>query len=103
MGTPINGVWNNTTAVTDKKPWIDEIGVIGRVREIKKVIILDNGAYGIGNGAECDYAAFHAADAAKQIGYTPILINSNLSGHLTGPSAPCRRPAVVHPGPAGRA
>ncbi len=55
----------------------------------QKVIILGNGAYGIGNGTECDYAAFHAAVAVRQMGYTPILINSNLAGHLSGHSAPC--------------
>jgi hypothetical protein len=31
MGTLINGVWNNSIPVTDKKPWVYEIGVIGRV------------------------------------------------------------------------
>ena len=54
-----------------------------------KVIILANGAYGIGSGAECDYAAFQAAMAAEQMGYTPIVINSNLSSHLSGHGAPC--------------
>ncbi len=55
----------------------------------KKVIILGNGAYTVGNGAECDYAAFQAAETVKEMGFTPILLNSNLSGQLTGPSAPC--------------
>ncbi len=41
MSTLINGVWNNSITVTDKKPRVYEIGVIGRVREIKKVIVLD--------------------------------------------------------------
>jgi carbamoyl-phosphate synthase large subunit len=55
----------------------------------KKVLIIGNGAYSIGNGAECDFAAFQAASTAKDLGYTPILLNSNLYGHLTGHSAPC--------------
>jgi carbamoyl-phosphate synthase large subunit len=55
----------------------------------KKVIILGNGAYAVGNGAECDYAAFQAAETVKVMGYTPILVNSNLSGQLTGHSTPC--------------
>lgn len=54
-----------------------------------KVVILANGAYGIGNGAECDYAAFHAANTTRQMGYTPVIVNSNLSSHLSGQSAPC--------------
>jgi carbamoyl-phosphate synthase large subunit len=55
----------------------------------KKVLILGNGAYAVGNGAECDYAAFQAAETVKEMGCTPILLNSNLSGQLTGHSAPC--------------
>ncbi|MEJ2157363.1 MAG: carbamoyl-phosphate synthase large subunit [Desulfobacteraceae bacterium] len=59
------------------------------VKGENKVIIIGNGAYAIGNGAECDFAAFQAASTAKALGYTPILLNSSLSGHLTGHSAPC--------------
>jgi carbamoyl-phosphate synthase large subunit len=55
----------------------------------KKVIILGNGAYGIGNGEECDYAIFHAAQTIHHMGYTPVIINSNAASLTSGPSAPC--------------
>jgi carbamoyl-phosphate synthase large subunit len=46
---------------------------------IQRVVLLGNGAYGIGNGAECDYGMFHAARALNAMGYAPILINSNIA------------------------
>lgn len=55
----------------------------------KKVIILGNGAYGIGNGEECDYGIFHAAQAIHCMGYTPVIMNNNADSLTSGLSAPC--------------
>lgn len=55
----------------------------------QKVLILGNGAYGIGNGAECDNGIFHAAQTVQESGQTPIIINSNLSSPSSGHSSPC--------------
>lgn len=55
----------------------------------KKIVILGNGATGIGNGDECDNGIFHAAQTVKKLGYTPIIINNNLSGITTGPGTFC--------------
>jgi hypothetical protein len=70
MGAPINGVWNNSTAVADKKPWIYKIGVIGRVREIKKVIILD-----VRSKSPCPtqiYSFFYVFDVVPFFRKTPL-------------------------------
>lgn len=54
-----------------------------------KVLILGNGAYGIGNGAECDNGIFQAAQTVQASGKNPIIINSNLSSPTSGHSSPC--------------
>lgn len=55
----------------------------------KKVIILGNGPYGIGNGEACDYGIFHAAQSIHNMGYTPIVMNTNVTSLSTGLSTPC--------------
>jgi carbamoyl-phosphate synthase large subunit len=58
-------------------------------QERKKVIILGNGTYGIGNGEECDYGIYQAAQAIHNMGYAPIIMNNNAAGPSSGQSAPC--------------
>lgn len=53
---------------------------------LKKVLLIGNGAYGIGNGTECDYGIFHAAHTLETLGYAPIIINSNISSIFSSPS-----------------
>ncbi|MGD9364650.1 MAG: carbamoyl-phosphate synthase large subunit [Desulfobacteraceae bacterium] len=55
----------------------------------QKVLIVGNGAYGIGNGTECDNGIFQAAQTIRKSGKTPIIINSNLSSPTSGHSSPC--------------
>jgi carbamoyl-phosphate synthase large subunit len=55
----------------------------------KKVIILGSGAYGIGNGEECDYGIYHAAQTIHNMGYTPIIANNNAASLSSGQSTPC--------------
>jgi carbamoyl-phosphate synthase large subunit len=55
----------------------------------QKVILLASGAYGIGNGAECDYGIFHAAQALNKMGFSPIVINNNIASATYGPGCPC--------------
>jgi carbamoyl-phosphate synthase large subunit len=43
----------------------------------KKVIIIGSGANRIGQGIEFDYSCVHAIQAAKELGYESIIINSN--------------------------
>jgi carbamoyl-phosphate synthase large subunit len=57
----------------------------------QSVVLLGNGAYGIGNGAECDYGIVHAARTLNDMGYAPILINSNIAcaAHALSPPMTC--------------
>ncbi|MGD9221820.1 MAG: carbamoyl-phosphate synthase large subunit [Desulfobacteraceae bacterium] len=55
----------------------------------QKVLLLGSGAYGIGNGAECDYGIFQAAQTLIKMGFRPIVINNNIASSTYGPSCPC--------------
>ncbi len=48
-----------------------------RVSDIEKVIVLGGGPNRIGQGIEFDYCCVHAAQAAKQLGFETVMINSN--------------------------
>lgn len=61
----------------------------GDAEERKTVIILGNGAYGIGNGEECDYGIYHASQTIHNMGYRPIILNNNAASLSSGLSAPC--------------
>lgn len=54
------------------------------ITEEKTVLILGSGVHDIGQGAENDYGLFHAAKAAKALGYTPITINPNFASVTAG-------------------
>ena len=39
MSTTVDRIWYNILIFLDEKMWFDEIGVVGRVREVKKVVV----------------------------------------------------------------
>ena len=48
-----------------------------RVSDTKKVVILGGGPNRIGQGIEFDYCCVHAAFAARELGYEPVMVNCN--------------------------
>ncbi|MBT8338640.1 MAG: carbamoyl-phosphate synthase large subunit [Desulfatitalea sp.] len=54
----------------------------------KHVVIIGNGPVRIGRGLECDHAIFHAAGAAKAMGFTPVVVNNSLTSITTGHGGP---------------
>jgi carbamoyl-phosphate synthase large subunit len=57
----------------------------------KSILILGSGAHGIGQGPECDFGLYQAAQALQALGYGPIVFNCNLTSVTTGPAMalPC--------------
>jgi len=56
-----------------ERPPTDEI----RITEAPKVVILGGGPNRIGQGIEFDYCCVHAAQAARELGFESVMINSN--------------------------
>jgi carbamoyl-phosphate synthase large subunit len=54
------------------------------------LLLLGSGPCAIGQGSECDYGLYQAARTAIQLGYTPIVLNCNLTSITTGPAMPGR-------------
>ncbi len=56
-----------------------------------KILILGSGGHAIGQGPECDYGLCQATMAIRNMGYTPLLYNCNLTSVTTGPAMrePC--------------
>jgi carbamoyl-phosphate synthase large subunit len=50
----------------------------------KKILIVGSGAHRIGQGPDCDYGVYRAAEAAREQGYTPTIVNCNLTSFTTG-------------------
>jgi len=54
------------------------------------VLILGNGPHRIGRGYECDHGIYYAAKTVAAMGFTPVIINANLTSITTGPAIPAR-------------
>ncbi|MDA8139682.1 MAG: carbamoyl-phosphate synthase large subunit [Desulfobacteraceae bacterium] len=59
------------------------------------VLILGSGPERIGRGSECDHGAFHAAQAARTMGFAPVVLNCNLTSVTIGQAMAARAKVLV--------